>query len=127
MSDNKTSLPNFQMQQKPNKKVKIVTPRDRSQGSESNLVLEEEHVSQHGNNDNKNEDISISACKSDFISIFGCSLPKKTLWLIIILIIVAIIIWYLSSPSKKKTLKNSKKNNDDGNDDSNDDKNKNDN
>ena len=41
----------------------------------------------------------------DVYTIFGYSLPKNTLYLILILIVVGIIIWYVTSNKKKKKEK----------------------
>ncbi len=46
------------------------------------------------------------------IQIYGFSLPKQTLYLILILIIVGIIIWYLTSQKKKKSKEESDKKDD---------------
>lgn len=48
---------------------------------------------------------TISTFKPDVYTIYGFSLPKNTLYLIIILIIVGIGVWYITSNNKKKETK----------------------
>lgn len=49
--------------------------------------------------------INTNVFNPDFYTLYGYSLPKNTLYLIIILIIVGVIVWYMTSNTKKNKEK----------------------